>query len=34
VRSADPDERTDVVPPVVRTLTVGVNSTPAPGGTP
>ncbi len=34
VRSADPDERTDVVPPVVRTLTVGANTTLAPGGTP
>ena len=34
VRSADPEERTDVVPPVVRTLTVGTNTTLAPGGTP
>ena len=30
----DPGERTDVVPPVVRTVTVGVTTTPPPGGTP
>ena len=29
-----PTERTDIVPPVVRTLTVGSTSTLAPGGTP
>jgi anti-sigma factor RsiW len=34
VRNADPGERTDVVPPVVRTVTVGVNTTLPPGGTP
>jgi len=34
VRDADQGERTDIVPPVVRTLTVGVTSPIAPGGTP
>ena len=34
VRPADPTERTDIVPPVVRTLTVGSTSTLLPGGTP
>ena len=34
VRDADPGERTDIVPPVVRTLTVGANASLPPGGTP
>jgi hypothetical protein len=34
VRSTDPTERTDIVPPVVRTLTVGVTTSLPPGGTP
>jgi anti-sigma factor RsiW len=34
VRTADSTERTDVVPPVVRTITVGVNTSLPPGGTP
>ena len=29
-----PDERTEIVPPVVRTLTVGTNTGPSSGGTP
>ena len=33
-RSAEQGERTDVVPPVVRTLTVGADTTLPPGGTP
>ncbi len=34
VRGTDPGERTDIVPPVVRTLTVGSISSPTPCGTP
>jgi hypothetical protein len=34
VRSTDPTERTDIVPPVVRTLTVGATTSLPPGGTP
>jgi hypothetical protein len=34
VRSTDSAERTDIVPPVVRTLTVGATTPLAPGGTP
>ena len=34
VRPADTGERTDIVPPVVRTLTVGADTTLPPGGTP
>ncbi|WP_369136893.1 anti-sigma factor family protein [Modestobacter versicolor] len=34
VRSVDTGERTDVVPPVVRTVTVGSTSSLPPGGTP
>jgi hypothetical protein len=34
VRDAGTDERTDIVPPVVRTLTVGSTTSLPPGGTP
>jgi anti-sigma factor RsiW len=34
VRSTDAGERTDIVPPVVRTLTVGATASLPPGGTP
>jgi hypothetical protein len=34
VRYADAGERTDIVPPVVRTLTVGATTSLPPGGTP
>jgi anti-sigma factor RsiW len=34
VRTVDSTERTDVVPPVVRTLTVGATTSLPPGGTP
>jgi hypothetical protein len=34
VRNTDAGERTDVVPPVVRTLTVGATTSLPPGGTP
>ena len=34
VRSTDSTERTDIVPPVVRTLTVGATTPLPPGGTP
>jgi anti-sigma factor RsiW len=34
VRNADAGQRTDVVPPVVRTLNVGSTTSLAPGGTP
>jgi hypothetical protein len=33
-RGADSGERTDIVPPVVRALTVGATSSLPPGGTP
>jgi hypothetical protein len=34
VRETVPDERTEIVPPVVRTLTVGADTGPSSGGTP
>jgi anti-sigma factor RsiW len=34
VRHADAGQRTDIVPPVVRTVTVGVSTSVPPGGTP
>jgi anti-sigma factor RsiW len=34
VQRTDAGERTDIVPPVVRTVTVGVTTSLAPGGTP
>jgi hypothetical protein len=34
VRNADAGQRTDIVPPVVRTVTVGVSTAVPPGGTP
>jgi hypothetical protein len=34
VRSTDPGDRTDIVPPVVRALTVGATTSLPPGGTP